>query len=433
MKATPPNYELAPGVCHNVFGDVPRPRAMKKYWPLVALPTLLLLWWGFSRGESQVTLHFSAARRSKIVSTVSTNGKVEPAEWAAARAETSGVVRSVAVQRGQQVAAGQPLVVLDTASASAELAAALAKEGEARAETATLGRGGKAQTVANLNDSIASGQAALDVAQRHYQSLRRMAEKQAATRQQLEDAKDSVDRDQLLITALKNQKETLVTASDRSVAGAKLSDAEAAVALARHKLALARVRSPIAGTLYQFDLKIGAYLQPGDLAGYVGKLDRVKVTVYVDEPDLGRVALDMPVDITWDARPGRVWRGRVNKLPTEVIALGTRTVGEVTTVVENPNRELLPGVSVIVLIVSKVVQDAVSIPRSALRTQHGATGVFKLNGKSIAWTPINAGISDVNEVQVVSGLAAGDEVADRVVEPTDAEIRDGMRVKALFN
>jgi HlyD family secretion protein len=406
---------------------------MKKYWPVVAVPILLFVWWGFSRRDSPATLHFSSAHRSTIVSTVSTNGKVEPVEWATARAETAGVVRSVAVQRGQHVDAGQTLVVLDNESARSELAAALAKEGEARAASATLGQGGKAQTVANLTDSIASAQTAVEVAQRHYQSLDRLAAKQAATPAQLQDAKDAVDRAQLQLTALKNQKETLVTASDRSVALAQLRDAEAAVALARHKLDLAAITAPISGTLYQFDLKVGDYLKPGDLAGYVGKLDQVKVTVYVDEPDLGRIALDMPVEITWDARPGQKWQGRVNKLPTEVIALGTRTVGEVTTVVDNPNHELLPGVSVNALIISKVAKDAVSISRSALRTQHGATGVFKLANGSIAWTPIEAGISDVNNVQVVSGLAVGDEVADRVVEPSDAEMRDGMRVKALLD
>jgi hypothetical protein len=120
-------------------------------------------------------------------------------------------------------------------------------------------------------------------------------------------------------------------------------------------------------------------------------------------------------------------------LPTEVIALGTRTVGEVTTVVDNPNHELLPGVSVNALIMSKIVKDAVSIPRSALRTLHGSTGVFKLENNAIVWTPIESGISDVNNLQVVSGLAVGDKVADRVVEPSDAEMHSGMRVKALID
>lgn len=406
---------------------------MRKYWPLLAFPALLVVWWGFSRGESPVTLHFSAAHRSTIVSTVSTNGKVEPVEWAAASAETSGIVRSVAVQRGQQVSAGQELVMLDSTSAHSELEAALAKEREARADAATLGQGGKAQTLADLNDSIASAQAAVTVARRNYEAMQRLAERQAATKLQLQDAKDAMDRAALHLTALRDQKETLVTAADRSVADAKLRDSESAVALARHNLNVATIAAPIAGTLYQFDLKVGAYLKPGDLAGLVGKLDQVKVIVYVDEPDLGRVALDMPVNITWDAHPGKKWSGRVNKLATEVIALGTRTVGEVSTVVDNPDHDLLPGVSVIVSITSKVVNDAVSIPRSALRTLNGATGVYKLTGKTIAWIPVAAGISDVNSVQIVSGVEPGDKVVDRIVEPADGEIRAGMRVKALLD
>ncbi len=407
------------------------PGAMRKYWPIAAVLILLLIWWGFGRREATVTLHFSNALSRTIVSTVSTNGKVEPAVWAAARAESAGVVRRVAVQRGQAVASGQELVVLDATAARSDLETALAKEHEARAEAAALGQGGKAQTVADLNDSIATAQAAVSVAERNFEAMQRLADKQAATKLQLQDAKDAVERATLHLTALKDQKDTLVTASDKTVAAAKVRDAEASVALARHELKVAAVVAPMAGTLYQFGLKVGAYLQPGDLAGLVGNLDQVKVIVFVDEPDLGRIALDMPVNITWDARPGQKWTGRVNKLPTEVVALGTRAVGEVTTVVDNPDHDLLPGVSVNVSIISKVVNDAVSIPRAALRTLNGATGVYKLADKTIVWVPVVAGISDVNNVQVVAGVANGDKVADRVVEPADAEIRAGMRVKAL--
>jgi HlyD family secretion protein len=357
---------------------------------------------------------------------------VEPAESAAARAQTAGVVRAIHAQRGQQVKAGQALVTLDTTEAQSDLAAALAREQEARADDSTLAQGGKAATLASLNDSISSAQAGVAVAQRNYDALQRLAPQQAATKLQVEIAKDALDKAKLQLMSFENQRKTLVTASDRSVAQAKLQDARAAVALARRNVRLGTVEAPLSGILYQFDLKAGAYLQPGLLVGLIGNLDQVKVTVYVDEPDLGRVGLNMPVSITWDARPGRKWWGRVNKLPTQVIALNTRNVGEVTTVVDNPDYDLLPGVTVTALIISKVVKDAVSIPKAALRTMHGANGAFKLSGNSLAWTPITTGVSDVNNVQVLSGLEVGNQVADRVVEPSDAEIKDGMRVKPVF-
>lgn len=400
---------------------------------MLILPVLLLLWWGVDHGESAPTIHFSSVQPKTIASTVPTNGKVEPAEWAAARAETAGVVQRIFVQRGQSVQAGQPLISLDVSAAQSDLATALAHQEEAQAESANVGRGGKAAALANINDSINTARSAVEVARRNYESFERLAAQQAATKQQVQDAKDALDRARLQLTTLEDQRKTLVTASDKAIAQARLHDAQSAVSLAQHRLALGSVVAPIAGTIYQFDLKMGAYLQPGDLVALVGNLDQVKVIVYVDEPDLGRVGLGMPVSITWDARPGQTWWGHVDKLPTQVIALGTRTVGEVTTIVDNPNHDLLPGVTVNATIVSQVVNDALSIPKAALRAMNGANGVYRLNGRSLVWTPVKTGVSDVNNVQILSGLKQGVRVADRVVEPSDAELRDGMRVRPTLD
>lgn len=402
---------------------------MKKSWLLLLLPAALLLWWGLSRRESVVVVHFVPVTRTTIESTVATNGKVEPADWAAARALSAGVVNSISVQRGDLVKAGQPLVTLDMRLAQSELAGALARKQEAQVEANTVNQGGKAAAVASLDDSLRSAKAAVEVAQRNYDSLQRLLPQQAATKIQVDEARDALDRAILQVASIENQKKTIVTAADKSAALARVNDAQAAVDLASSRFQYGVVRSPITGTLYQFDLKQGAYLQPGDLVGLVGSVDRVKVIVYVDEPDLGRVALGMPVNITWDAQPGKHWSGHVDHLPSQVTALGTRTVGEITTLVENPNRDLLPGVTVNATIVSRVVKDAVSVPKAALRTIHGETGVYRLAGDHIQWTPAKAGASDITNVEVLSGLTLSDKVAERVVEPSDAELKDALRVK----
>jgi HlyD family secretion protein len=406
---------------------------MKKLWLLLILPVALLLWWGLDRGESAPVIHFSTAQPKTIESAVPTNGKVEPAAWAAARAEAPGVVQRVFVQRGQAVEAGQTLVTLDTTAAASDLATALAHQQEAEAEYANVGRGGKAAALANIKDAIDTARTAVQVARRNYESMQRLSAQQAATKLQVQDAKDALDRAQLQLTTLEDQRKTLVTTSDKAIAQARLHDAQSAVSLAQHRLALGSVVAPVAGTIYQFDLKVGAYLQPGELVALIGNLDQVKVIVYVDEPDLGRVGLGMPVSITWDARPGQTWWGKVDKLPTQVIALGTRTVGEVTTVVDNPNHDLLPGVTVNVTIISQVVKDALTIPKAALRTINGGTGVYRLKGRSAVWTPVKTGVSDVNNVQILSGLEQGAKVADRVIEPSDAELHNGMRVRASID
>ncbi len=406
---------------------------MRKYWIPLVLLALIGLWWGLAHRDSAPLIHFSTVKPLRIESYVSTNGKVEPVDWAAARAETAGVVRTINVQRGQDIKAGQTLVLLDTTAAQSDLAGALARQQEAQAETQTLGQGGKASQLANLDDSIRTARTALDIAQRNYEMMQRLVSQQAATKLQLQDAKDSVDRAKLQLAAFENQRRTLVTSSDKAVAEARLHDAQAEVGLAQHRVGLGDIRAPISGTLYQFDLKLGAYMQPGELVGLIGNLDQVKVTVYVDEPDLGRVAVGMPVSITWDARPGQKWFGHVEKLPTEVTALGTRTVGEVTTIVDNPNHDLIAGVTVNATIISKVVTDALAIPKAALRVVQGVNGVYKLDGDHLRWTPVKPGVSDINNVQILEGLKHGDKVADRVVEPSDAEIESGMRVRAAFD
>jgi HlyD family secretion protein len=230
------------------------------------------------------------------------------------------------------------------------------------------------------------------------------------------------------VESLENNRKALVAPSDRGISEAKLRDAQAAVELAQHRLDQSTIRSSMDGVLYQFDIRKGAYLQVGEQVAMIGNLDNMRVRVYVDEPDLGRVSLNLPVDITWEARPGQKWHGHVIQLPNEVTALNTRQVGVVTCLIENPNHDLLPGTNVDAAIVSKVVRDAVSIPKQALQSRSQQTGVWKLGaGGTIAWQPVSAGVSNITNVEIKSGLNKG----DRVILPSDATLSDGMRVKAV--
>ena len=214
------------------------------------------------------------------------------------------------------------------------------------------------------------------------------------------------------IQSLENRRKSLVSPADLTVSEAKLHDAQAGLALSQHQLALTTIKSPMTGTVYEFDLKLGTYLNLGDLVATIGNLDQMRVRVYVDEPDLGRVAPGLPVDITWEARPGQKWSGHVTQVPTEVVPLGTRQVGIVTCIVDNPGHQLLPGTNVDANIISKVVRDAIGVPKQALQSTGRGTGVYKLVGDNkIKWTPVKTGVSNVASVEVRSGLNEADRVA----------------------
>ena len=402
---------------------------MKKLWPvLLVVALLLVLWWLVDRKESTPTVHFAEVKRETIASTIPTNGKVEPLQFAAARAEIAGVVQKIAIERGQDVKAGQTLVVLDNSTERAAYDSATAQVQQAKANASIVEQGGKAAELSQSESDLRNAQLALQEAQRNLASAQRLYKQQAATHQEVLSAQDSVQRARLKVDAVKGQRKTLVSAEDRSISESKLNDSRAALELARHRLDLTTIKAPMSGTIYQFDLKLGAYLNLGDLVAMIGDLDKVRVRVYVDEPELGRVAENLPVEITWQARPGRKWSGSVTQMPTEIVALQTRQVGVVTCIIDNPQHELLPGTNVDVVIVSSVVNNAVSIPKQALQSTAEGSGVFKLlNGDRLKWQAVTTGGSNVTSIEIKSGLQPG----DRVALPSDVALADGMNVKVV--
>ncbi|HVP00146.1 MAG TPA: efflux RND transporter periplasmic adaptor subunit [Bryobacteraceae bacterium] len=370
---------------------------------------------------------FAKVARETIVSSVSTNGKVEPIEWATARAERAGPVGAILIERGRTVQQDAPLVEIDASDAKADLASAQSRMEQARAELAVFDKGGRATDLADISSGIEKAKLELETAQKDCDVLTRLQAKDAATRQEVALARQRIDAAQAQIHSLEQKRSALVAAPDRSAAMARLHDAEAAARLAEQRLKQSVVRAPVAGVVYQFDLKRGAYLNPGDPVASIGELERVRVNVYVDEPDLGRVTRGLPVSITWDALPGRSWTGVVDKTPTQVEALGTRQVGQVACIINNPDRDLLPGTNVNAEIKAESAQNALTIPREAIRRELGQAGVFVLNGDRVAWKKITMGIGNTTRAQV-DGLNEGDSIA----LPTEKPLKDGMLVRPAF-
>jgi HlyD family secretion protein len=398
---------------------------MKKLLIAVALVAAVAVVLGYYRNSAPPQVPFAKATRETLVSTLVTNGRAEPIEWIAIRSESAGPVDRVLVGRGRPVMAGAAIVRLDTTEAQALLSSAEARIAQARAELEVTESGGRPAERAAIESSLKQALMDLEIAQREYDSLRRLHEKNAATTFEVNTARDRVENAKQQIAALEQKSATLVGSSDRAIAQARLRDAQAAADAARQRASSGIIRTPMGGIVYHVEARPGAYLNPGDLVANVGKLDKMRVTVYVDEPELGRVQADMAVTITWDAKPGREWSGTVDQVPTQIVALGSRQVGEVICVVDNPSHELLPGTNVNAEIRTEKVENSLTIPREALRRQGNQTGVFVLDGTVVHWRPIRTGAQSVTRVQVLEGLAQGNAVA----LPTASPLADGMSVQ----
>jgi HlyD family secretion protein len=384
--------------------------------------------WVAFKKSTPPEVDFVKATRETMVSTLPTNGKVEPIEWLPVRAERTGVVTKVLVSRGQQVSKDEPLIELDTRVASAEVSKAQAAIKEAQTQQQVLEQGGRIAERQQTEADLARARLDLEAALKNYQTLDRLVGKQAATRQDLDSARQSVEQLQLRIQSLEEHKAALVTSTDKEIARARVQQAEFAASIARTNLDLSVIHAPIDGTLYDFDLKQGAFVNAGDPVAKVGRLDRVRVTVYVDEPDLGKVRKGEVVNITWDALPGHQWKGEVDKLPTQIVPLGTRQVGEVGCVIENPQRDLIPNANINAEIQATVVEKALALPKEAIRREGSETGVYLLQGDRVVWRKVGVGVSSYTKSQILSGLSDGEAVA----LPSEKPLKNGNKVEPVF-
>jgi HlyD family secretion protein len=384
---------------------------VKKLLWLFAIPLGALAWWAYHRNNDAPQVPFAKVIRETLVSTLPTNGKVEPIEWQAVRVEQAGLVSKVPVQEGQTVSQGAPLAILSDTGLQADLDAAEARVAQARADLAVIDAGGKQLELTTIDSDLARLQVERDHDQKEYASLRRLADKQAASMLEVDEMKSKVQAADMGIEALEKRRAVLVTQSDKTVALARLRDAEAAVELAKSHIAQTVIHAPISGVVYDLAARPGAYLNIGDLVANVGQVERLRVRVYVDEPELGRVEEGQPVTINWDALAGRAWQGTVERKPANIVALGSRQVGEVLCTIDNPGRVLLPGTNVDAHIRTATVANALTIPKECLRRDANGVGVFALRGGRLAWRAAETGVSSVTRVQIVEGLAEGDEVA----------------------
>ena len=395
-------------------------------WLLVLLLAAAGGWWWYAKATALPEVSTVRVERQRLESVLSTNGKAEPVEWAIARAEREGLVADLSVKAGQSVQKGAVLLALDAREARAELASAEARIEQVRAELTGLEQGGRGVELAEIESGLRRAREDAEEAQREIAALRKLVAANAVPRQEVIPFEQKLKAAQLQVESLNVRRSRLVDRSSVAVAQARLKEAQAVAEQARRKIELATVRAPMSGVAYEVQARRGAWLSAGSDVAAIGQISKLKVVVYVDEPELGRVKVGMPVRITWDAHPDQEWKGTVNQLPTRVVALNTRQVGEVICIIENQDSVLLPGTNVNAFIQSSVVEAALTIPKEAVRREGNQVGVYTVEGETLRWRPVRVGVSSVTRVEVVEGLT---EVS-RVVLPSDLVLSQGLRVRA---
>jgi HlyD family secretion protein len=379
--------------------------------------------------------------RENVISSISSNGKVEPIAPFVVRAQLDTFVEKISAVEGQAVKKGQLLLELDVKDAAAQLADARAKLLRAEDDLRTAKAGGRSDEAAKTEGDLAGAIALRDRLQRDHDSLERLIAQQAAT-------KDELAANDLNLAKAEAQVKQLTAAKQEFEHGVKLDanrtslqveQLRGAVAALEEKVRDGRIVAPADGTLYSLGrtaeglpLKAGDYVKVGDLLAEMADLHKVRVRAFIDEPELGGLEAGEPVRITWDALPNRTWMGKTQVIPKQVLPRGARSVGELLCEVNNDKLELLPNINVNVRINSRERINVLTVPRGAVDAEGGRRFVFVVLrnalgvGKAtLQKREIRVGIADAANYEVISGLQEGEMVA----LPGDVDLKDGMPVK----
>jgi HlyD family secretion protein len=372
--------------------------------------------------------------RENIVSSVSSNGKVEPISPYVMRAQLDTFVESIRVQEGQSVKRGQLLLELNVKDAAAQLAEARSKLLQAKNDLSSAQSGGKSDEAARVSGQLATTIAQRDRLQRNHDVLQRLIAQQAATNDELTANDLDLTKAQSEVTRL-----TAVKAEfDRGVkldagrSALQVQQAQSEVAALEEKVRTGRITAPTDGTLYSLPVKNGDFVKTGDLLAEMADLHKVRVRAFIDEPELGGLEPGQQVKITWDALPNRTWTGKTEVIPKQVVARGSRSVGELLCNVSNENLELLPNINVNVRINSQDRTNVLTVPRGAVVSEGLERFVYVVKRNEFGKTnlerrAIHVGIADAANYEVTSGLQENEIVA----LPGDTDLKDGMAVRVM--
>jgi HlyD family secretion protein len=374
--------------------------------------------------------------RENLVSSISSNGKVETIAPQVMRAQLDTFVERVHATEGQQVKRGQLLLELNVKDAAGRLAETRARLLKAQDDLRAARTGGRTDDAARVAGDLGKAVADRDRLQKNQESLKRLVARQAATQ-------DELAANDLALTKAQAEVARLAAAKSEFDRGVKLDAGSAdlrvqqlqsEIAALEDKVSNGRITAPIAGTLYSLPAKAGDFVKLGDLLAELADLHKVRVRAFIDEPELGGLEPDEPVKITWDALPNRGWIGKTELVPKQAVPHGTRSVGELLCMVPNDKLELLPGANVNVRINSKERINVLSVPRGAVEVSGGNQYVYVIKDnqlgvgkKTLEKRRIQVGIADATSYEVVSGL----EQSEMVALPGDVDLRDGMAVQIM--
>jgi macrolide-specific efflux system membrane fusion protein len=325
------------------------------------------------------------AQRGDIQDTVAAAGKLQLYKYADAYAQISGQVKDVMVAVGDSVKADHLVV---------EISPTLQP---------TKAENNRAQ-MARLQAELTDQRAQLDFAELQFKRQTQLKAQNATREDAFESSRMNVSSGKARVDAI----------------DAQLHQLEATLKIDEESRRQTQVLAPISGTVVALNARAGQMVsgaQPSTPLMRIADLSKLTVAARVAEGDVTRLRGGMQANFTTPGYPGRVWSGKLRQV-MPVAAEGTGDHGKqafyiVLFEVNNTDHELMSGMSTQVQFVVAQAQNALLLPAKALG-QPDADGLYNANvldeHRQLSARKLKVGMRNPQHVQVLSGLAAGEQV-----------------------
>jgi HlyD family secretion protein len=395
--------------------------------------------------------------QENLVSQVTASGEVKPTTYTNVTAQGFGRITEILVKEGDHIKKGDRLLLQENVQATADVQAQAAATNSAESGVQAAEASYKAAQA-----DLLSQQANLEKAKLDWERGQGLYKDGLVPKQDFDQRKTSYDAAIAAADSSKARVQSLKAQLEQT--RSQVNQSKAVLVRTKDILQKTAYTSPINGIVSYLPVRVGEYVVPGiqnsngSFLMTLSDMSVVTAEVKVDETDIVNVKTGQDADVTIDAVPGKMFKGKVTEIGSQAVlrSSGLATTQSTTSTQEakdfkvvvtldSPPDNLRPGLSTTAKIKTAEKKNVLAIPIQALavRTRKDleeasknakkksssnvtlaappppapgepkkdeVQGVFVVTGKKAIFRPVETGISGVTDIEITKGLQPGDEI-----------------------
>jgi len=381
-----------------------------------AIAAILCIATGCSKDEKEkepvVSVQTTPAQRAPISQVISAEAVVYPLEQATVAPKISSTIKKFHVQRGARVKKGELLAELENKDLSAAAESSKGDFEQADANYVTIVDASLPQQIQKAQLDAVAAKSNFDAQQKVYESRKELFQQGAIPRKDMDSAEvaflqarsqNEQAQKQLADLQRVGKEQTLKSAQgSRAAAEGRMKGAEAL-------LSYSRIISPIDGVVTDRPLYEGDVAIANQPLLTVMNTSRLIAKAHIAQSEAAVLKVGNPAELKIPGLDEPV-KGRVS-LVSPALDPGSTTI-EVWVEASKPDPALKPGMTVGLSMTAKMLKDALVVPTPAIyKNSEGADYVLLVGSDGHAHLKtVQVGVRNAEFAQIVSGVAAGDQV-----------------------